>query len=431
MKIKTFVFSFFYRFYLSFKSIFHPPIINFYWLESFKNKLQIKSLSYSLKKGFSIIELLVVVSITLLITGGTIKLLLPYTLETQNLIHSQMSEGNFRRVISRLSDNNACTNTFSGKTIGQSVNQIKDENGIPLFDRLADDIFERNLKIVKMKTAPKKTLCSSIKVASAGNCPAGCSNPVSFPGACRGTNSNATKGYAELQVYFSRPNSLFEKEDEALNCSSSDQRGCYKQNCLLKLSGTPSPTGASGSSVGSCNAICSEAGTGGGTPNTSSATDEMKLFFFTEMLGRNWVHFCMPSIGHNFPYLGPRNGRLSFSLTTRDYTLYKIKDKNNNVINFKDPKDQERYGFSNKAYLLIKCNNCSSTVQFPIGFAYFVSKKLKHHLYLVDPELEPDNLLRYTLFPSVSSSIGIKIFEVGIGGGGPGQMNAFYKWGCG
>ena len=129
-----------------------------------KSNTSIKGLTCSFRKGLSIVELLVVISIMLLITGGTIKLLLPYSMQTQNLIHSQISEGNFRNLMSELRDSTACTKTFSGKNIGQSISQIKDKDGISIFDKSVNDIFQRNLKIINIKTVPKKTLCSSVRV---------------------------------------------------------------------------------------------------------------------------------------------------------------------------------------------------------------------------------------------------------------------------
>ena len=223
-------------------------------------------------RGASLIELLVVVSIMLFITGGTIKLLLPYTMQIQNLVHSQMSEGSLRELLSGL-ETQSCTETFSGKKIGQSIDQIKDEAGVPLFDRQSSDMFQRNLKVIKMQSSPLKSLCSSITANASGDCPSGCSDPGSFPGVCVGGSSNATKGYAEVEVYFSRPGSLFEKEDEALLCNSSDQRGCYKQSCRLRLSGTH--TGVSGTTIGSCKVMgcLAGSGSGGGTGDCYTVED--------------------------------------------------------------------------------------------------------------------------------------------------------------
>ncbi|MCZ0932652.1 MAG: hypothetical protein OXJ52_05835 [Oligoflexia bacterium] len=339
-------------------------------------------MSFRTKQAFSIVELLVVVGIMLLITGGTIKLLLPYTLQIQNLIHSQMSEGNFRGLISGL-DNQACAKTFAGKNIGQSIDQIKDENGVPLFDKTAKDIFQRNLKIVKMKSAPKRSLCSSITASSSGDCPAGCSDPASFPNPCGGASSSSTKGYAELEVYFSRLNSLYEKEDEALACDSSDQSGCYKQSCLLKLAGTPAPSGALGSSVGSCAVSCS----GSKESSAESLSNEMNQLLLKEILAERWHKL---SCSHTIRQIIPRKGNYpNFYLEVKNHKFYKIRDENNNVfIDLRNASDQEKYGVSSQAYFSIKCgfrNSCSYTggrIPFTIGLAYMAWTRSLHTLIL-------------------------------------------------
>ena len=227
-----------------------------------KIKTSLLNKSFSVK-AFSIIELLVVVAIMMLVTGGTIKALLPHALKVQNLIHSQMSEGGLRELLSGL-NTQACTQTFSGKNIGDSIDQIKDSNGIPIFDKSSNDIFQRNLKVIKMKSSAIKKDCNDIVANAGGDCPAGCSDPASFPGNCAGGTSTGMKGYAEIEIYFKRPGTSFEQEDDALNCNASDQRGCYKQNCLLKLGGTPTPTGVSGTAISSCEVKNCLGGAGGG-----------------------------------------------------------------------------------------------------------------------------------------------------------------------
>ena len=227
-----------------------------------KIKTSLLNKSFSVK-AFSIIELLVVVAIMMLVTGGTIKALLPHALKVQNLIHSQMSEGGLRELLSGL-NTQACTQTFSGKNIGDSIDQIKDSNGIPIFDKSSNDIFQRNLKVIKMKSSAIKKACNIIIANAGGDCPAGCSDPASFPGNCAGGTSTATKGYADIEIYFKRPGTSFEQEDDALNCNSSDQRGCYKQSCILKLGGTPTPTGVSGTAISSCEVKNCLGGAGGG-----------------------------------------------------------------------------------------------------------------------------------------------------------------------
>ena len=228
-----------------------------------KIKTSLLNKSFSVK-AFSIIELLVVVAIMMLVTGGTIKALLPHALKVQNLIHSQMSEGGLRELLSGL-NTQACTQTFSGKNIGDSIDQIKDSNGIPVFDKSSNDIFQRNLKVIKMKSAPLESKCISIHAKASGDCPAGCSDPASFPGNCTGGTSTGMKGYADIEIYFKRPGTSFEQEDDALNCNASDQSGCYKQSCRLKLGGTPTPTGVSGTAISSCEVKNCLGGAGGGS----------------------------------------------------------------------------------------------------------------------------------------------------------------------
>ena len=396
------------------------------------------------KQGFSIVELLVVLSIMLFITGGTFKLFVPYVLQTQNLVHSQISEGNFRNLISSL-NTQACTQTFFGKKIGQSVDQIRDETGIPLFDRIADENFQRNLKIIKIKTAPKKSLCSSIMANSAGDCPPGCLIPASFPGSCSGTDSNSTKGYAKLEVYFSRANSLYEKEDDSLDCSSTDQSGCYKQNCLLKLNGTSLRSGALGASVGDCSVSCAGALPGGG--NKDSIANEVKQLLLKEIVSHEWQksstitnrrnQACSYTFNAEIPatykYIN-KWYKHAYLIAKKDFKFSKVRDVNNNVlIDLKKLSDQKKYGVSKQAYFFIRCTfGCYFNVSFPNHMPFFPAgiptgvtmsipqpSSAWYSLYLKDPGLSNDsiikseglNIIRFNVFISNTSYTHPRKFE--------------------
>ncbi|MDE0119851.1 MAG: hypothetical protein OXM55_07595, partial [Bdellovibrionales bacterium] len=192
------------------------------------------------KKGVSLVEIIVFSSIFLIFITGTSRFLIN-TLKVQTLKHSQTSELNLSEMLKVL-DREACLNTFSGKNIGDDLDHIRDKNGIPLIS--SPSLFKKNLKIVKMNSSARPT-CNSIQVQSGQNCPPGCTNPGSFPGTCQGM------GYAELHIFFSRPGSLFEKKSKTGACDSSDQSQCYKQSCIIELTGSP-VRGNVGDSIGTC-----------------------------------------------------------------------------------------------------------------------------------------------------------------------------------
>ncbi|MDE0118496.1 MAG: hypothetical protein OXM55_00620 [Bdellovibrionales bacterium] len=155
----------------------------------------------------------------------------------------------------------ACKKTFSGKNIGQSIDRIQDGKGIPLLDlSTTKGLFNRHLKVVKIETRPKTDPCSSITAASSGDCPPGCT--YSSPGPCSGTSSTSTPGYAEMDIYFSRPGSLFEAKKLDGVCTSLDQTDCYKNSCILSLE--PTHTGANGVAIGDCAFFSCNKGISGG-----------------------------------------------------------------------------------------------------------------------------------------------------------------------
>ena len=88
--------------------------------------------------------------------------LLSNVLEQQNLMHSQMSEGDLRKLVSNL-NNAACDNTFGpnpgppaelGKAVGETLDKLRSGGGETLIDK-SDPEFKRNLKIIEMRTKHK------------------------------------------------------------------------------------------------------------------------------------------------------------------------------------------------------------------------------------------------------------------------------------
>ena len=203
-------------------------------------------------------EVLLVSGIMLIIITGLASLM-PATMKMNNLIHSQLSESDFRKFVAKSLNGDGCTNTFNGN-IGDSVSIIKDtdDNTIWQMDTnrdgdltdLKDGLFNRNFKIIKIITAP--------------------------------TEPTATPGYANMQVFFTRPGGTFPKKDNNLDCSTTDQSGCYKQVCLLKLSptqaGDPPPPGTAGTQMQKC-ALLSCAGRGDeeGAPQCYQVEDDRTL----------------------------------------------------------------------------------------------------------------------------------------------------------
>ena len=239
-----------------------------------KSKLKILSQIWN-TKGVSIIEVLITVAIMLIVATGSIQFI-PYMIQSQNTTHSIISEGSFREILGDM-NRQACTETFAGLNIGDPFTTLKSDTGVILFDQSANDIFQRNFKIVKMESLPMTNLCINIKARVAGDCTSvGCtapsglpsppSPPLTTPIPCLGTSSSSTQGYAQMQIAFSRHKSLYEKEDSTLACDSTDQSGCYKQTCLLRLIALPLPSGVTGTPVGDCEIInCGSSGSVSGS----------------------------------------------------------------------------------------------------------------------------------------------------------------------
>ena len=153
------------------------------------------------------------------------------SLKNQGLIHSRISEGNFRELLNNQRFN--CTNSFSTATIGSSIDKIKNKSDIVVWDQSVNGgLFQNNFLIADIKTREKED--------SAGD---------------------PTPGYAEMIVSFSRPSSLFEKKDQSSACNADDQTGCYQLECLVKLDS--SHTGADGVAVGDCELETCTGGFGG------------------------------------------------------------------------------------------------------------------------------------------------------------------------
>ncbi|MDE0119850.1 MAG: hypothetical protein OXM55_07590 [Bdellovibrionales bacterium] len=208
------------------------------------------------QRGVSLVEIIIFAGIFLILALGTNQFLND-TLRFQNFSLSQTFELNLRKLLRDLNPQ-ACINTFSGKKIGDDIDHIRDDRGISLIS--SPSTFKKNLKIVKIKSSPKIITCSDIQVQSGQNCPPGCTNPGSFPGPCSGTSSTSTPGYAELNIFFSRPGSLFEKKSKTGACDSSDQSQCHQQSCIVKLKAPATgDVGATGENIGKCELLdCSE-----------------------------------------------------------------------------------------------------------------------------------------------------------------------------
>ena len=200
------------------------------------------------QKGFSLIEVIIFSGIFLIFITGTSQVFIA-TLKNQNLKHSQTSEENLKEFLKNV-EQQACKNTFSEKSIGDDIDHIRDDKGIPLVSN--SHFFKKNLKITKITSSPKITTCSDIKVLSGQNCPPGCTNPGNFPGHCSGSSSSSIPGYAELHIFFSRPGSLFETKTKEGVCNSSDQSHCYQYRCTIELVGTPIRDGERGDPIGDC-----------------------------------------------------------------------------------------------------------------------------------------------------------------------------------
>ena len=178
-----------------------------YYLPKVLNLVLVSLKSFKFKKGTTLIELLVVVSVLLVITGGSMRLL-SNVLEQQNLMHSQMSEGDLRKLVSGLNNTTVCTETFRGKAVGVYPSNellIKSGSGQLVTKLEEGKLFKRNLEIVEMRTVSMGA----------------------------GTN------LAELEIYYSRPNSLFKYENPDEDCKAGniagDQDGCYDFKCKMDI----------------------------------------------------------------------------------------------------------------------------------------------------------------------------------------------------
>ncbi|MDE0119482.1 MAG: prepilin-type N-terminal cleavage/methylation domain-containing protein [Bdellovibrionales bacterium] len=235
------------------------------------------------KKGVTLVEILIIMAIMALLITGSSEFFI-HTMKVQNLTYSQDSEEKLREQLAKV-DEGACTNTFSNKKVGESINEIKDEFDQTLIElSSSNNFFDRNLKVINISTRSKIDPCNSIIVSSCNSiqasepgdcppgctdptippggsapcggtnatCPPGCIDPATFPGTCGGTRATSIPGYAEMEIAFSRPGSFFETKKRGGVCTSSDQTDCYKQDCILRLSGSPLPSGVAGTDIGSC-----------------------------------------------------------------------------------------------------------------------------------------------------------------------------------
>ncbi len=254
--------------FFSFLRKISPSFLSSYFLilfQWFNKSFRLKKGLLQNQRGVSLVEIIIFTGIFLVLALGTNQFLTD-TLQFQNFTLSQTFELNLRKLLKDLNQE-ACTKTFSGKNIGEDIAHIRDERGISLISDAS--MFKKNLKIIKIDTTPKITSCNQIHVLSGQNCPPGCTNPASFPGACSGSESTSIPGYAELHIFFSRPGSLFETKTKDGVCNSSDQTNCYQHSCLVKLiGGPPLREGGDGKPIGACELLdCSEELTTDSNPN--------------------------------------------------------------------------------------------------------------------------------------------------------------------
>ena len=242
--------------------------------------------------GFSIVEFSVMSVLMGMMMVGTVSWMTSMQ-RSSNKVQAEASELNFQTFLSETMNPAVCSDTFAGKKIGESAARIKasskycySESGIPSpnthgctasFDRdvpgcdplqdplkacssdtdcgagnhcksrssvfwdinLRDGVYGRNFKVMKVRTAA---------VSSSGG-------------------SAFALGRANLEVYFSRPGTGFEKRDEGKPCrrdasaGTANQEGCYKLTCPMQLTGSPARGREGSDEVGSCRMLkC-----GGGT----------------------------------------------------------------------------------------------------------------------------------------------------------------------
>ena len=242
--------------------------------------------------GFSIVEFSVMSVLMGMMMVGTVSWMTSMQ-RSSNKVQAEASELNFQTFLSETMNPAVCSDTFAGKKIGESAAQIKasskycySESGVPSPNThgcTAD--FDRDVPGCDPLQDPLKA-CSSDTDCGAGNhCESRSSVfwDINLRDGVYGRNFKVMKvrtaassssggsafalGRANLEVYFSRPGTGFEKRDEGKPCrrdasaGAANQAGCYKLTCPMQLTGSPARGREGSDDVGSCRMLkC-----GGGT----------------------------------------------------------------------------------------------------------------------------------------------------------------------
>ena len=229
-------------------------------------------------RGFSVTEMAVVGAISSIMLLGSLNLAIHSQKRTSD-IQSRLSESKLDMLILNSMSDSVCKGTFSGKKIGDPITKIKSAGKV-CYDDTGTPSPNPNSCSTGFE-AHCDTLQSPLKLcAAAADCGSGSHHceghetvfyDMSLKGGSFGNHFKAhhiktaplspvTPGRAELQIFYSRPGANFERKDSSLPCSAADLRGCYKKTYTLKLSGTPTPSGAAGAPIGDCSLLT----TGGG-----------------------------------------------------------------------------------------------------------------------------------------------------------------------
>ena len=243
------------------------------------------------KAGFSIVEFSVMSVLMGMMMVGTVSWMTSMQ-RSSNKVQAEASELNFQTFLSETINPAVCSDTFAGKKIGESIAQIKasskycySESGIPDPNTHGCTAsFDRDVPGCDPLQDPLKA-CSSDTDCGAGNhCESRSSVfwDINSGGGVYGRNFKVMKvrtsaasssgsafalGRANLEVFFSRPGTGFEKREEGRPCSwdasagTANQAGCYKLTCPMQLTGSPARGREGSDEVGSCRMLkC-----GGGT----------------------------------------------------------------------------------------------------------------------------------------------------------------------
>ena len=245
--------------------------------------------------GFSIVEFSVMSVLMGMMMVGTVSWMTSMQ-RSSNKVQAEASELNFQTFLSETINPAVCSDTFAGKKIGESVARIKasskycySESGVPSPNTHGCTAnFDRDIPGCDPLQDPLKACSSDTDCGTGNHCKSRSSVfwDINSGGGVYGRNFKVMKvrtaassssggsafalGRANLEVFFSRPGTGFEKRDEGKPCrrdsapggsGSADQEGCYKLTCPMQLTGSPARGREGSDEVGSCRMLkC-----GGGT----------------------------------------------------------------------------------------------------------------------------------------------------------------------